>query len=320
MVQVARDNPGVHCAAPPISPAVRRVEQGQKRNRMRLIEVNHARSRNRIPLTLPAVVHVRRSYADSRLGQLHIITAYPSGGGFDERTPLLCIHHAAGSGRWFGPMLRELGRERSIYAPDLPGHGQSDASNGKATVTELAAALGDFLDGLRLRQVDVLGYQLGALVAGELAIARPQQVRRVLMWGLPAQSPQDRGSLAQGSVSFTREDGSDVADAWRRAVDSRVEPMSMQAVADEFADRLRAGAQGAAATSALIEYPLTQRFPLVKQQTLILRPRDEFWDHAPRARALLPHSSVIDVPEHGRNWMAAAPQRFAAIAQEFLDR
>lgn len=282
--------------------------------------MNQARSRNRIPLTQPAVVHVRRSYADSRLGQLHVTTAYPSGGGFDERTPVLCVHHAAGSGRWFGPMLRELGRERSIYAPDLPGHGQSDSGNGKATVTELANALGDFLDDLRLRQVDVFGYQLGALVAAELAIARPQQVRRVLMWGLPAQSPQDRGALAQGAISFTREDGSDVAEAWRRAVDSRVEPTTIQAVADEFTDRLRAGAHGAAATSALIEYPLTQRFPLVKQQTLILRPRDEFWDHAPRARTLLPHSSVIDLPEHGRNWLAAAPQRLGALAREFLDR
>src|SRR5262245_25630264 len=143
---------------------------------MRLNEVNHARSRNRIPLMQPAVVHVRRSYADSRLGQLHITTAYPSGGGFDEHTPLLCIHHAAGSGRWFGPMLKELGRERSIYAPDLPGHGQSDASSGKATVTELAGALGDLLGSLRMRQVDVLGYQLGALIAAELGIARPQQV------------------------------------------------------------------------------------------------------------------------------------------------
>lgn len=282
--------------------------------------MNQARSRNRIPLAQPAVVHVRRSYADCRLGQLHVTTAYPSGGGFDERIPLLCVHHAAGSGRWFAPMFKELGRERSIYAPDLPGHGQSDASSGKPSVTELANALGDFLDSLRLRQADVFGYQLGALLAAELAIARPQQVRRVMMWGLPAQSPQERGVLAQGSVSYTREDGSDVADAWRRAVDSRVEPTNVAAVGEEFADRLRAGTQGAAALAALIEYPLTQRFPLVKQQTLILRPRDEFWDHAPRARTLLPHSSVMDLPEHSRNWLASAPQRFGAIAREFLDR
>jgi pimeloyl-ACP methyl ester carboxylesterase len=282
--------------------------------------VIQARSRNRMPLPQPAVVHVRRSYADSRLGQLHLSTAYPSGGGFDERIPLLCLHHATGSGRWFNPMLRELGRDRSIYSPDLPGHGQSDASVGKPSVTELSAAIGDFIDGLRLRQVDIFGYQLGALVAGELAIARPQQVRRLMLWGVPAQSPQDRSGLAQSVLSLTREDGSDVGDAWRRALEHRSEGASVQVVAEEFADRLLAGTQGAAAVSALIEYPMTQRFPLVKQQTLLLRPKDEFWEHVPRARSLLSHSSVMDLPDHGRNLLAAAPQRFAAIAREFLDR
>jgi len=44
------------------------------------------KSRGRLPLPQPAVVHVRRSYADCRYGQLHLLTAYPSGGGFDERT------------------------------------------------------------------------------------------------------------------------------------------------------------------------------------------------------------------------------------------
>lgn len=280
----------------------------------------HARSRNRIPLPQPAVVHVRRSYSDTRVGQLHLLTAYPSGGGFDERTPLICVHQAAGSGRFFSPMMKELGRDRSIYAPDLPGHGQSDGASSKVSVTEYAAAIGDFVDSLRLRQVDVFGYQLGALVCAELAIARPQQIRRLLMWGVPAQSPQDRAPLLQSTVAFTREDGSDVADAWRRTVESRNEGTSMQGVAEDFADRVRAGAQGAAAGAAFLEYPMTQRFPLVKQQTLVLRVRDEFWDFAPRARSLLSHSSVMELPEHGRSFLHAAPQRFAAIAREFLDR
>jgi pimeloyl-ACP methyl ester carboxylesterase len=144
--------------------------------------VIQAKHRNRLPLPQPAVVHVRRSYAESRIGQIHLWTAYPSGGGFDERVPVVCLHHGGGSGRVFAPMLRELGLDRSVYAPDLPGHGSSDAANGKSTVADLAGAIGDFLDSLRLRAVDVFGYQLGALVTAELAIARPQQVRWVMLW------------------------------------------------------------------------------------------------------------------------------------------
>ena len=85
------------------------------------LRVIQAKYRNRLPLPQPAVVHVRRSYAESRFGQIHLSTAYPSGGGFDERTPVVCLHHSGASGRLFAPILRELGHDRSVYAPDLPG-------------------------------------------------------------------------------------------------------------------------------------------------------------------------------------------------------
>jgi pimeloyl-ACP methyl ester carboxylesterase len=44
----------------------------------------------------------------------------------------------------------------------------------------------DLIDSLRLRQVDILGYQGGSLAAVELALARPEQVRRVILIGVPA--------------------------------------------------------------------------------------------------------------------------------------
>ena len=160
-----------------------------------------AKHRNRLPLPQPAVVHVRRSYAESRFGQIHLWTAYPSGGGFDERTPVVCLHHSGGSGRLFAPMLRELGHDRSIYAPDLPGHGWSDGAGAKITVADLAGAIGDFIDSLRLRAVDLFGYQLGALVAAELAIARPQQIRRVMLWGVPAIGAGSGAPVAEYDLS-----------------------------------------------------------------------------------------------------------------------
>ncbi len=127
-------------------------------------------------------VHTRRAYSDGRNGQLHLTTAYPSGGGFDERTPVVCLHPEAATGVWFKSLLPELGRDRSVYAPDLPAHGHSDPAPGTAIgLTDHVAAIGDFLDSMRLRSVDLLGHQLGALIAAELAAQRPQQVRRVVL-------------------------------------------------------------------------------------------------------------------------------------------
>src|SRR5262249_20263811 len=44
----------------------------------------------------------------------------------------------------------------------------------------------------RFRQIDVLGYQQGSLIAAELAIARPQQVRRIVLVGVPPTTEGDR--------------------------------------------------------------------------------------------------------------------------------
>lgn len=291
--------------------------ESQKRG-LRVIQAKH---RNRLPLPQPAVVHVRRSYAESRFGQIHLSTAYPSGGGFDERTPVVCLHHGGGSGRLFAPILRELGLDRSVYAPDLPGHGSSDSSGSKASVADLAGAIGDFIDSLRLRSVDLVGYQLGALISAELAIARPQLIRRALMWGVPSYSAQDRAALLQNVPSpGSRDDGSDVPEEWRRMLERRGPGAPIGALAEELGDRLRAGNSGVKSFIATVEYPMSERLPLVKQATLVLRLKDEFWEHSGRARASLSNGTMLDLPDYGQGFLAAAPQRFASVAREFFDR
>ena len=95
---------------------------------------------------------VRRAYFECRFGQLHVHNAMPAGGGFDEATPLLCIHRDGVTGRMFAGLMRTIGRDRSVYAPDLPGSGESDGPQPSPGCTDLAAALGDFLRDLRLHR------------------------------------------------------------------------------------------------------------------------------------------------------------------------
>jgi pimeloyl-ACP methyl ester carboxylesterase len=126
---------------------------------------------------------VRRSYFDCRYGQLHVHHAIPASGGFDEATPLLCLPGAPGSGRFFLPRLAALGGDRSIYAPDLPGCGESDPPPPGAGARELAAALGDFLDSMRLRRVDLLAHGTGVAVAEALLELRDATIGRVVISG-----------------------------------------------------------------------------------------------------------------------------------------
>jgi pimeloyl-ACP methyl ester carboxylesterase len=133
--------------------------------------------------TLPAQLEprVRRAYFDCRYGQLHVHYAIPSGGGFDEATTLLCIPGAPGSGRFFAPLLLPLGRDRSVYAPDLPGCGESDGAAGQLSQVEFAEALGDFLDSMHLRQIDLLAHEGGVGIAAALLQQRPAQIGRLVL-------------------------------------------------------------------------------------------------------------------------------------------
>ena len=130
-----------------------------------------------------ATTTLRRMYVDCRYGQLHLTTAFPPSGGFDELTTLLFLHGEGGTGADFNACATLLGADRSVYAPDLPGSGASDGPAGRLTVANLAATMSDLLDQLRLREVDVVGCGRGAVVAFELAALRPRAVRRVIYAG-----------------------------------------------------------------------------------------------------------------------------------------
>jgi len=132
----------------------------------------------------PITVRTRRAYFDCKFGQLHVRTAFPTTGGFDEQVTLFCLHPGEGTSRVFSRILPVLADVRSLYAPDLPGFGESDSSPARS-VADAAIAVSDLARDLRLRQIDLLGVQYGAEVAVALAIDRPELVRRVVTVAQP---------------------------------------------------------------------------------------------------------------------------------------
>jgi pimeloyl-ACP methyl ester carboxylesterase len=137
------------------------------------------------PVAKPSTVRTRRAYFDFKFGQLHVRTAFPTTGGFDEQVTLFCLHPEQQSSRMFAGLLSEIADVRSVYAPDLPGCGESDPAP-QSSVSAAAEAVSDLANELRLRQIDLLGHQFGAGVALQLAAARPELVRRLILVDVPA--------------------------------------------------------------------------------------------------------------------------------------
>jgi len=154
-------------------------------------------------------VRIRRAYFDFEFGQLHVRTAFPDTGGFDEEVTLICLHPEQGSSRIFDRFLPEIAGVRSVYAPDLPGHGESDP----APTPGAGAAAGAILNlaaTLRLRQIDVLGVNDAAEISLTLAAARPELVRRLVLVG-PSTTGELQRAAQPGLVVRT---GGESADAW----------------------------------------------------------------------------------------------------------
>ena len=262
---------------------------------------------------------VRRGYFESRYGQLHVHNAIPPGGGFEEGTPLLCLHKSPLTGRVFERFLALAGRDRSVYAPDLPGFGDSDPPPSRSAIADYAGAVGDFLDSMRFRQIDVLGYHLGAVIATELAIARPKQIRRVVLISVPLLSEAERESIRRAPMPTPpAADGSHLAAEWRRTAEAYGPGASVETVARAFAEKLRNGVHAAWATAAVVQYPLRERLGLITQQIQVLRPKDDLWEATLRARDLLPKARFIDLPEQGYGLFETAPEAVADSVRGFL--
>jgi pimeloyl-ACP methyl ester carboxylesterase len=260
---------------------------------------------------------VRRGYFECRYGQLHIHNAIPPGGGFEEGTPLVCLHHTAGSGRVFERFLALAGGDRSVYAPDTPGFGESDPPPTRPTIADYAAVIGDFLDTMRLRQIDVLGYQAGALMAAELATARPKQVRRLVMVSVPVLNDTERDAFRRGSW-LPAEDGNHLVAEWKRTMEAYGSGVPLEIRARAFAEKLKSGVHAAWALAAAQQYACRERLALVTQTALVLRPKDDFWEATLRARELLPRARFVDLPEQGNGLFEAAPEVVVEATREFL--
>ncbi|MGE3332094.1 MAG: alpha/beta fold hydrolase [Rhodospirillaceae bacterium] len=137
---------------------------------------------------------VHRAYAWGRGGQVHYRRSGPPG----ARSPLLLIHGAQNGGETFEAFMSDMGRERSVIAPDLPGTGMSDALKGAGDAGALADALLEVVAELGLGMVDVLAVADGGEIAVEMARQQPDVVRKLILVSAPAPV----GLLSQPTVSL----------------------------------------------------------------------------------------------------------------------
>jgi pimeloyl-ACP methyl ester carboxylesterase len=130
-------------------------------------------------------------------GQKYAYRRFGSG----SRPPLLCLQHFTGTlDNWDPAVTDPLAADRDTILFDSAGVGRSsgtvpDSIEGMTTHT-LA-----FLDALKLKQCDVLGFSLGGMVAQQMALERPAVFRRIVLVGTAPRGGEDVMHLDKPSLA-----------------------------------------------------------------------------------------------------------------------
>ncbi len=270
-----------------------------------------------VATALPALpaVRVRRMFAESRFGQLHVRRASPQQAG-GLRAPVVLLHQTPLSGRMFSELLPELGRDREVYAPDTPGYGESDPPPAPPALGDYADALHDFITGLK-EPVDLVGYHTGAMIAAEYTARYPQDVRRVVLISMPLFTPERRAKLVTSTA--IAEDGAPLLAEWRSTMSVRPPGQSLEQAARIVAEKQRAGSRAAWAMVAMQGYEPEPRLRAISRPVTIIRPKDGLWEEGAAAAKLIPGARLIDEPGWGFGLFDAYPAEVARRIRESLD-
>jgi pimeloyl-ACP methyl ester carboxylesterase len=143
--------------------------------------------------------------------------------------PLVLLHGASGAWSHWVRNVANLATGRRVFAPDLPGYGESGDCPEPHTAERLAAFVAEGVDAAVPAPFDMAGFSLGGVIGGIAAAALGERVRRLVLIGAggldlrvaetpPLVRPADRTSSDQLRAAH-RENLARVMLARREAVD-----------------------------------------------------------------------------------------------------
>ncbi|GBD24481.1 MAG TPA: alpha/beta hydrolase [Gemmataceae bacterium] len=95
--------------------------------------------------------------------------------------PLLWLHGAGGMAQGFTPDLEALAERYEVIAPVHPGWDDTPGLEHLDDVHDMVVYYQDFCDAIGLTSFYLAGHSLGGMFAAELAAARPDMVRKLVL-------------------------------------------------------------------------------------------------------------------------------------------
>lgn len=272
---------------------------------------------------------IRRGYTSCRFGHLHYRIAGPER---TNRPPVVLLHQNPSSSFEYEPLIAALASDRKVIAFDTPGYGMSDAPAHQPSMADYAAAFADGLDALAATDqegdlegpVDVYGFHTGTLLAAELALLRPDGVRRMILTGIPMYPADRRAQKLAEAEDFPPPDEEGevllglLSRLWGFIVQQRDKQVPLAKAVLNFADKARVLDGFTVAYRAVWSWDYA-RLGKVSCPVLVLQPAEDLRPFSIEAAKLLPHAVVRELPDISRDIFDIAPECIAYEIRLFLD-
>ena len=252
----------------------------------------------------------------------------------ESEVPLVLLQHFRGNlDNWDPALVDELAAERRVITFDNVGVGATTGTT-PSTIEAMAHDAIAFLEALELQQVDLLGFSIGSFVAQEIALVRPDLLRRVVLassapqgaagmhgWaaevigavGTPETTPQGYISVFFAPTDTSREAGQQAAGRiFGSRTTDRDEPTTWQT---------RQAQYDAVCAWGIPNHSLLERVSAIDLPVLVangdsdpmILPR---YSHL--LAGLLPNAQVTIYPDSAHGFLFQHHSRFAAEVNAFL--
>jgi pimeloyl-ACP methyl ester carboxylesterase len=252
----------------------------------------------------------------------------------ESEVPLVLLQHFRGNlDNWDPALVDELAAARRVIAFDNAGVGATSGSTPN-TVERMAHDAIAFLEAMDLQCVDLFGFSLGSFVAQEIALIRPDLLRRVVLassapqgaagmhgWapavigavGAPEPNPEGYLDVFFAPTDTSREAGGQAAGRIFGRTTNRDEPTTWQT---------RQAQYDAVSAWGIPNHSMLQRVTAIQVPVFVangdsdpmILPR---YSHL--LAGLLPDARITIYPDSAHGFLFQHHTRFAADVDAFLD-
>jgi pimeloyl-ACP methyl ester carboxylesterase len=261
---------------------------------------------------------IERRFVQTRRARIHLAM-------IGSGEPLLLLHQTPRSWDEFRDALPLLGQRCRAIAMDTVGFGDSDAlTAGADSIESWAACAFDLLDELGIASAAIAGHHTGAAIAIEMAAARPERVRALVLSAPPYVDAIRRAAFAGKKIIdevSPSSDGAHLLGLWQMR--QAFYPSGDIDLLQRFVvDAIKAGRMAAEGHRVVNRYVMETRLPLLRCPTLVISPTADPHAHpvAGNVVGAIAGASLIEVEGAMVPFPDQMPEMFAATIIGFLDR